>query len=257
MAYKCLNTKMVSDKNKIQEDVHFEIFKSCCNNFPPNSYVKHDDNPDFLIKHSAGILGVELTQLFKVDKHPNAPQALESFREQIVESAKKICEDIPPLMVHVWFNFNLKVPKNRMSEIKRISRSLAEIIKRWHQENPSEHYRCLKTPIDESSIFFQISIMRTQIPFWKVDSGAVQINYSNFTIEKIQDLINEKNLLYEKYRRKCDECWLLIIGNLFKDSQSFEMPEQIGHRFEPKFERIYYLDASHRKTLNKLPINLI
>lgn len=244
---------MVHNHNKIQEKVHFEIFKACCNDFPQSSQIKHDDNPDFLIEHSAGVLGIELTQLFKVTKHPNAPQSLESFRQQIVESAQKCCEDIPPLMVRVWFCFNQVVPKNRTSEIKKIAQLLVEVVKKWHYENPSKPWEILELP-EIPTFFHSVSITRSPYPYWVVNAAALQQNFSNFSIERIQSRIDEKNLLYEKYRRKCDECWLLIIGNLFKDSQSFEMPDWIDHRFKSKFKRIYYLDASHRKDLRELPI---
>jgi hypothetical protein len=68
---------------------HFEYFKECCKALPSCIQIKHNDNPDFLCVHSLGVLGVEHTQLFKITKHPNAPQALESFRKQIIESAKE------------------------------------------------------------------------------------------------------------------------------------------------------------------------
>jgi len=139
---------MLNSRNKKNiEKLHFAYFKECCKEFPPSINIEHDDNPDFLIKHSSGVLGIEHTRLFKVTKHPNAPQALEFFRQQIVESAQKCCEkDIPPLFVNVWFNFNQVVPKNKKIEIERISSALAEFVKKWHQENPSEFYESFKCP---------------------------------------------------------------------------------------------------------------
>jgi hypothetical protein len=183
---------------------------------------------------------------------------LESFRQQIVESAQKSCEkDIPPLLVKVWFNFNQVVPKNRKPEIKRISRALAELVKRWHQENPSRKYEILKPHMNISE-FYSISITRAWngklgLPYhlWDVEGPA---RVQNLTIEKIQSCISEKNCRYEQYLKKCDECWLLIAVDIFKDSQSFEIPGRINHTFESKFERVFYMDASHRKDLRELPI---
>jgi hypothetical protein len=183
---------------------------------------------------------------------------LESFRQQIVESAQKSCEkDIPPLLVKVWFNFNQVVPKNRKPEIKRISRALAELVKRLHQENPSRKYEILKPHMNISE-FYSISITRAWngklgLPYhlWDVEGPA---RVQNLTIEKIQSCISEKNCRYEQYLKKCDECWLLIAVDIFKDSQSFEIPGRINHTFESKFERVFYMDASHRKDLRELPI---
>jgi len=72
---------MLNSRNKKSiEELHFAYFKERCEEFPSCIHIEHDDNPDYLCKHSSGVFGVELTQLFKVTKHPNAPQALESFR---------------------------------------------------------------------------------------------------------------------------------------------------------------------------------
>lgn len=243
---------MLSTRNKKNtEKLHFEYFKECCNEFPSCIHIKHDDNPDFLCKHRSGVLGVEHTQLFKITNHPNAPQALESFRKQIVESAKGYCSDIPPLHVRVWFIFNQRVPKNRAVERKRISRSLAAIVKKWHRNNPNKKYEILKPPLQIPSLFLSLSISRSNYHWWIVDSAACQLN---FPTKEIQDRISKKNRKYKEYLKKCDECWLLIVIDIFKDSQSFEIPDQIDHTFESKFERVFYLDASHRKDLRELPV---
>jgi len=240
------------NKDRKEEAIHFELFKTSCKDLPLSSNPIHDDNPDFLISHSAGVLGIELTRLFKVTKHPNAPQALESFRHQIVDSARKCCEkDIPPLRVQVWFNFNQKVPKNRTPEIKRISRSLAAIVKKWHRKNRSEFSRTLRPP-EIPAIFSIIYIARIRSNHnWAVKNPAYQLN---FPIVKIQSCIDEKNRRYKEYLKRCDECWLLIVVDIFRDSQSFEILDRIDHRFESKFERVYYVDASHRRDLRELPI---
>jgi hypothetical protein len=246
-----------SRNNKSIEKIHFAYFKERCKELPSGIVDNDGENPDFLIKHDSGVLGIEHTQLFKITKHPNAPQALESFRKQIVDIAQKCCEkDIPPLMVRVWFCFNLVVPKNRTSEIKRIAQLLVEVVKKWHYENPSKPWEILELP-EIPTFFHSVSIARSPYPYWVVNEAALQQNFSNFSIERIQSRIDEKNLLYEKYRTKCDECWLLIIGNIFKDSQSFEIPDRIDHRFDSKFERVFYMDASHRKDLRELHINRI
>ncbi len=245
------------DKNK-KESSHFSLFKECCKDLPSNGQLELGDNPDSLYKHGKGTIGIEHTQLFKETKHPSkgcSPQAIEVFRQNIVNYAQKCCEiDAPHLYVRVWFNFNLTVPKNRTLGIKRISQSLSEIVKKWHQKNPSKPYEILKSP-QIPTTFPSISIIRvkTRSP-WVVNEAAHQ---ENFSIEKVQSCIDEKNLLYEKYREKCDECWLLIMVNIFNNSQSFEIPDRIDHKFNSKFERIYYMDSSHRKDLRELSINRI
>jgi hypothetical protein len=250
-----------SRNNKNIEKLHFAYFKECCNDLPLGIVDDYGENPDFLIKHDSGVLGIEHTQLFKITKHPNAPQALESFRKQIIETAKKCCEkNIPPLLVRVWFYFNQKVPKNRKQEIKRISEALVGFVNKWHQENPSKFFEYFSYPSELPAIT-QIGIVhswngKTGLPYhhWIMEGPAV---VGNFSTEKVQSCINEKNDRYEEYLKRCDECWLLIVIDIFKDSQSFEMPARIDHRFESKFERVFYLDASHRKDLRELHINRI
>ncbi|MHC4310803.1 MAG: hypothetical protein ACYSSN_12785 [Planctomycetota bacterium] len=219
---------MPNSRNKKSiEKLHLEYFKERCREFPLNVEDDDDygDKPDFLRKHSSGVLGVEHTRLFKVTNQPNAPQALESFRQEIVNSAQKCCErDIPPLLVKVWFYPNQVVPKRRKPEIKRISRALAGLIKKWHQENPSKFYETFRRASEMPAIF-RMSITRawngkTGLPYhlWTVEAPAVA---QNFTIEKVQSRINEKNGRYAEYLKKCDECWLLIVVDIFRDSQSF------------------------------------
>ena len=199
--------------------------------------------------------------MYKSDTYPNAPQALESFRKQIVDTAQKCCEkDIPPLLVRVWFYFNQTVPRDRKQEIERISDSLVCFVKKWHKENPAKYYEYFRYPPELPAIT-QIGIVhagdgKTGLPdhLWTVEGPAV---VQNFSSEKIQSSINEKNARYEEYLKKCDECWLLIVIDIFKDSQSFEIPDRIDHKFESKFERVFYMDASHRKDLRELHINRI
>jgi hypothetical protein len=247
-----------ASKNKSEERKHFELFEMLCNDLPPIDRLEHDDKPDFLIEHSEEILGIEHTQLFKVTKHPSkgcAPQEIEVFMQHIVDSARKYCEeDIPPLYVNVYFNSHQIVPKNRASEIKRISQLLAEIVKKWHYDNPSKRYQILEleSTSEISTIISHISITRYHHHHWTAEGAA---SVQNITVGIIQSCIDKKNPLYEKYLKKCDECWLLIVVDVFKNSQSFEIGGEISNnKFESKFERIYFMDASHRRTLWKLPI---
>ena len=76
----------------------------------------------------------------------------------------------------------------------------------------------------------------------------------HFPINKMQDRIDEKNQRYEEYLKNCDKCWLLIVVNIFKNSQSFDIHDRVDHKFESKFERVFILDASHRKELKELSI---
>lgn len=243
---------MTNQKNKNIEKVHFAYFKETCKELPPGIVDDKGECPDFVIAHSKGKLGVEHTRLFKITDHPNAPQVLERFRMEIVNYAKELCEkDIPPLFVQVWFTLNQRVPKERKSEIKRIGNELVNYIKKWHEENPSKNYEALK-PHLEISEFFQIFITRANYHYWVVEACAIEHNCS---IKKLQDCINEKNNRYEKYFKKCDECWLLIVVDIFKNSQS--LVPNLTHRYDSKFARVFCLDASHRKNLQELYIKRI
>lgn len=133
---------------------------------------------------------------------------------------------------------------------------MAEVIIKWDRENPTRCYASLKSP-EIPSAFFSLSIFRLpqkNIYDWIVNEAAVQIN---IRIEEIQDSINKKNLLYDDYRKKCDECWLLLMINIFRDSQSFEISQIINHCFNSKFEKVFLMDGSYRKDLIELFINKI
>lgn len=112
-----------SDKKRKIELRHFALFRECYKEFPSDGQPDEEnrDSPDFLIKHSKGILGIEHTQLFKKAKKSckeRFPQTLESYKKCIIDYAQKCCQkDHPNLYVRVWFNFNLTVPKNRKHRI--------------------------------------------------------------------------------------------------------------------------------------------
>lgn len=245
-----------NSKKKSQEKKHFELFKMRCNDLPPIDHFEHDDKPDFLI--NGGVLGIEHTRLPKETAPPSKGYAIEDFRQHIVDSARKYCEeDIPPLYVHVYFNSHQIMPKNRASEIKRISQLLAEIVKKRHYDNPSKAWEILEpeSTSEISTIISHISITRCHHHLWTVEGVALP---QDLTIERIQSRIDEKNPRYTEYLKKCDECWLLIVVDVFKDSQSFKIDDKIlNNKFESKFERIYFMDASHRRNLWKLPITRI
>lgn len=233
------------------ERIHFGYFKELCTELPSGKVHDEGERPDFVIEYSKGKLGIEVVRLFKEDSHPNSLQALEQYRTEIVNRARELCEkEIPPLLVFVWFTLNQKVPKNRKSEIERVSHDLAEYVKRWHRENPSKVVDELRPHLDISELsLMSIGHINKDKHYWSTSECAVQ---ENCTVEKLQERIKEKNAKYDVYLKRCDECWLLIVVNIFKNSQSL-VPVR-NHRYESKFERVFCLDASHRKHLEELYI---
>ncbi|MDH4201731.1 MAG: hypothetical protein OEV87_02425 [Phycisphaerae bacterium] len=243
---------MSNQSKKIIEKIHFEYFKERCEGFPSGKIDRDGESPVFIIEYKEGKLGVEHTRLFKEDGHPNALQTIEGFRREIVRHAKELCEkDVSPLLVNVWFTFNQKVPKNRKSEIERIGGNIAELVRRWNKENPSKEYENLKPHLEVSEIF-QMFIARSPKHYWSMEGCAVEQKCS---IEKLQKCIDEKNARYEKYLERCNECWLLIVVDVFKNSQS--LVPNLTHRYESKFKRVFCLDASHRKQLQELYVKWI
>ena len=242
---------MSNQSKKILEKFHFEYFKERCKELPSGKVDDGGEEPDFVIEYNGSKLGIEIVRLFKEDGHPNSLQALEQYQKQIVKRARELCEkDIPPLDVFIWFTPNQKVPKDRNSAIERISHDLAEYVKRWHQENPSKVADELEPHMEISELSLICIGRNSDRHYWSAPNCAIEEICS---MERLQERINEKNAKYEEYLKRCNKCWLLIVVDIFRNSQSLVI--EPNHRYESEFERVFCLDASHRKDLKELYIN--
>jgi len=82
------------------------------------------------------------------------------------------------------------------------------------------------------------SQMKTSEPGW--------VNF-NFNTE-LQALINEKNIKYNRYIKKCDKCWLVVIVDRSQRDEVFDFERDMqGEVFRSSFDSVYFFDIRQRK----------
>jgi hypothetical protein len=77
---------------------------------------------------------------------------------------------------------------------------------------------------------------------WEWKPGAVVD--SLLSVDQIQARITEKNKRYEEYRRNCDECWLIMVGDSYDYKMGSDIslnPSVVTHLYDSRFQRVFYL----------------
>jgi hypothetical protein len=76
---------------------------------------------------------------------------------------------------------------------------------------------------------------------WAVPvAGWVQSDF----VHELQTAIDDKNRRHAKYRRRCDECWLLVTASGGKPSGLFEPSDETkGHIYRSSFAKTFFMEV--------------
>lgn len=234
------------------EEFHFALFrdlfkKKLGQDFPSGQIVECE-NPDFLVKRSQGRLDIEITELVR-EKHPNAKYSAAEkvgFRDKIVGDARRLCEEweITPLLVTVWIIGSLDHVRGSSAR-RELSENLARFVKQWCDEHTGSEQDFLK-PGDALPEIWQIHLWRPRVSLdahrWKWKPGGVLVGPVH--VDSLQTRISEKDKNYEKYRRLCNECWLLIVGDPCDPGKAGDIGLDLRartHKYRTIFDRIFFL----------------
>ncbi len=250
-------------KNKELESYHFNLFQECHCEFLVGR-VEHLDAPDFLIHTPEHTLGIEHTLLFKEPIKRVAPQqAIEGTQNKILKKAQIICNktNIPPVIAHVIFDnkkrFNsesvLETINFKREEINYISSELASCIIQYYNKNSnkkeSSELFTLNCDIEGiNKVFINLGIQQGKSVLkthqWKsVSPGWPRKDF----IKEMQERINEKNKKHFEYLEKCQECWLLIVADRSKPSQSFQINQATKqYTYESYFNTVFYFEIMEK-----------
>lgn len=209
------SSKLPTDK-KERELLYFEAFRKATH--VPSGLVEQPQNhtgaPDILVRGDK-VTGIEITEWFKDGigvENGSLSAALMRRRQETVELVRKAVERfLPNIYLNVAFHFagdNLRVDW----------RLLAERIFHWivipAQVLQVGEWRSYET-FDESIVQNNVAcirVLRCDGPegvLWSIPHSG----WPEAPASLIQQAIDEKNALAEKYRTHCDELWLLIVAH--------------------------------------------
>ncbi|MBL7153526.1 MAG: hypothetical protein ISS79_07395 [Phycisphaerae bacterium] len=212
--------------------------------FPPGN-VLGQENPDFVVECAKGRLGIEMREIVRSESV--AAQA--GFCDKLVRDAKRLCEKwgVPPLYVVVWITDLLNQVQGQVAQ-KQFAERLAKVLKDAYEghRQDSASYFILDQPSDGL-----LSIAVTPLKEGVIKSlgghlwdWKMAVLDSPLLVGQIQAPITEKNNKYERYRRSCDECWLVMVGDPYDYKMGSDIsrnPEVIRHFYDTRFERVFYL----------------
>lgn len=224
-----------------RESEHFLSFRRHYRAFPEGE-VLHDDKPDFLIL-SDSTIGVEHSEVFldRPIEHPR--QAQESQNRHIVEIARDHAElrGMPPVDVDLFFRDHASMARPQRIELgRRIARVCWENLPPMGESATLEH--TFRNPFKLPDEMRYVSIARHPSMTrhcWHESSASMVLEE---TTELFQTEIQRKQSQVASYRRRCEECWLLLVAH-GGDPSSFIEPNETSlvHRYRSSFDRLFFL----------------
>jgi hypothetical protein len=240
------NTDMTNSAKKKSERYFLEVFKKLLPDFPEGEIVGNE-GPDFQVHSWNGSIGIEIARLYqRSPKNTPSLQAIEAEGEIIVQLAHKFYNEMNLTPVNVNVTFQSKaalMKKNRLSIASELARIVAKA------ERLARPMIIIDYESNTEGIFFKeidsIRIAKVNDDFWGTSgSGMVQSDF----VDELQERINEKNMKREKYRSKCDKCWLLIVADGFGASSAFFPSEDtISNQYHSLFDRTFFLEGISQK----------
>ena len=238
------------DRNKEElEQFFFDSFRPKVSDFPAGIVI-HKDAPDFRILTPQSTLGIEITQIFREaspGKHPD--EQYEAEEQRIVDRAQELATkcQLQPLHVSVYFSSQMRPQKRRRDSItQQFVESIASNVPagddftlRLHSDHG------LPPEIDVVSVRRYPGITK---PLWQTGrAGAVMEDCAG----DLQAKIDSKNTKLDEYKRRCADCWLLIVANWFAASSAFYEPsaKTLAHEFNTAFDRVYFLEVFSGRVL--------
>ena len=243
---------MILSDQKKKEYAHLLAFKESIPDFPKGQIALDGEHPDFLIHATTGIIGIEHTEVYhKPRKDGSSLQATETYVHQILRRAKEIHDDQGGEPALVWLNLTRQARLNK-AKVEALATALADIVQMRMPPN-QESTKIRQTWNTKSELpeeFSSVTIFRIdnlKDPVWApVMASAIPDIPSDF----VQERINHKNEKVVKYRKRCDEVWLLIVVYGFLPSTWFDVSgEALKELYQSDFDRTYLFDFQKGNTI--------
>ena len=235
------------NSHKETEKFYLPRFKELCPEFPDGD-IEDSEPPDFLVRSSDGIVGIELTRLFNPNPIGRKKRkgvflrAVEAERDKIVDRIKEyyISQGGDPLRVSIHFSGDV-IDKNSIKD--KDLECVATMIKRKRPQVGSTTF--LDDDLERNENFpdwlAHISIFglnQGEENFWTAPGSAC---IPTLAAEEIQKRITEKEEKYPSYREKCSSAWLVLMTRVEKGLGTHVKfsTEVWNHRYETFFEQVW------------------
>lgn len=251
-------------QKKAEEEFHLKIFQKCYPDFPTGK-INISETPDFLVKTSRNVIGIENTMLFKQEiEEAFSLQSIESTYRKILDNACEIYKKsgLPPVKVQVLFSNFKKIKKSGFvragfarGQVNQVSHQLGQRVIDYSRRHQNTNFSELTRLISDeeniegiSNIFVSLNIFNgintlRNNRWLPIQSNSVKTD----CINEIQNSIDKKNKKYQNYLKKSDECWLLLVANRNNPSQSFRIGKKAKqHVYDSLFERTFFLEIEHK-----------
>jgi hypothetical protein len=235
---------MTRDAQK-QEELNLVDLMRRLHGGKPEGMLEAVGEPDICVVSPHRRIGVEVTELHRQPRSGEPPrQLLESERSKLVAQASALARSaqLPPLDVAVHFTDGVGVGKRdrdlaARSLLALVSENIPAVgesvtIEMWRR--PSNAL----TGVRLVRVFRHAALTKHH---WAVpQAGWVQSDF----VQELQQAIDDKNRLHASYRRRCDECWLLVTASGGRPSGLFEPSHETrGHVYRSAFAKTFFLEV--------------
>jgi len=244
---------MTLSAQKNREYAHLLAFKESIPDFPQGQISLDEEHPDFLIHSGSETIGIEHTEVYHEPRSDGSfLQAKETYAHQILRRAKEIHGDRggKPALVSLSLSHGVRLNKAR---VEPLAATLADVVQSQMPLN-QRATEVRQTWRDDSLLPLEFSSLTIfcadslQEPVWGpiMDFIAVPDIPSALVLSRI----NQKNAKVGKYRAQCDEVWLLIVVDGFRQSTWFDVSgEALRQTYQSNFDRTYLFDFQKRQAV--------
>jgi hypothetical protein len=228
---------------KDRERWQLERFKISCLDFPVGTITPAEE-PDFLIGGGSGVVGVELTALYRADSEDQLPrQASEALREEIVKRAQRLYQEGPGPELWVSVHFS-PYATLRKSLVAGLAAKLATIVTAANVGiNGNVELEDDSDAPGFPQEFSTVNIRRLQVltkGFWTSPDAAF---VPDCEPKEIQQIIDKKNKRVPSYLRKCQTIWLVVVFDGFALSSTVNLPDEIPkYVYKSGFDRTFIFE---------------
>ncbi|MEQ1935222.1 MAG: hypothetical protein ABL962_15285, partial [Fimbriimonadaceae bacterium] len=210
------------------------------------------ESPDFLLSMNGKTVGIEVTEVC-VPSSQIPKRQLESIENAIALSARNCAVDqaMPAVTVSLFFNIQTPMPKSRQSTIAKVVVSAVQDL----MPPPGGSAR-IEYPSSSTSQPQEVDLILVDRhePYHKHVWRPIKASWVlQDACELFQDSITKKSKKYSDYRKKCDECWLLIGAEGTKPSSAIR-PNQssLVATYGAPFERVFFVRLENQQVVELL-----